>query len=672
MTSTSSSSKFIAAFKKLLKRRWAGAAIIFALSNISAVVASVFMLSYYLGNNSTLLSDASSRAINDVVKEPLDLSVEYSAFCGALCIFIGIYCLFQCPKYFGEIYKKRSCDYYFAAPITRGEYFNSAFLFGAIVVSLSYVSGALLNLAILKSIVKAGIIVDFNSCISMLLALLAAFALLLLCAVLSGKKLHYFVLAFIALAIAPLALTGISSNVNNLWGVIRPSDAMAAFSPAGNAICAYLNDIEYFGNYGSAKLLIIISAVEIIAFYITGLIVFKRRKAEVAEVSLSGKIVPFLFLAVVQVYAFMRLGRLNFYAFIIGGGIIVAVITTMVFTAIFYKKVFTKGTLITLACTSAACIIFLSALYLPKHNSFVKYVPEADEIESVEFTEDDWAYSDYNTSIFNRLVASYAYDYATTYSITSSEAIEKTIALHEAVVSDDVISRRYLDYTNPLDSDNEDENDYYYSDTGFEIKYHLKDGSTVARQYCVNARFIIDELRALMRTQELIRQTSPYNADLSKLAFAGVQAFDLTPQIDEDGDVYYENYFYTTEATEITADYAELLECIIADRADESINFSSSDSLIQYYQDSNYNSLAQHNVATIGIYLYSDDASQKYNDKIAAMSWEEFARYRESDWYYEGDFVSDEMEEYYIDVFDEDTRTIEYLKSIGIEVKTAE
>jgi hypothetical protein len=60
MTSVNSNSKFIAAFKKLLKRRWAGAVIIFALSNISAVIATVMMLSYYLGNNSTLLSDASS------------------------------------------------------------------------------------------------------------------------------------------------------------------------------------------------------------------------------------------------------------------------------------------------------------------------------------------------------------------------------------------------------------------------------------------------------------------------------------------------------------------------------------------------------------------------------------------------------------------------------------
>jgi hypothetical protein len=395
------------------------------------------------------------------------LSVEYSAFCGALCIFIGIYCLFQCPKYFGEIYKKRSCDYYFASPITRGEYFNSAFLFGAVVVTLSYVSGALVNLAILKSIVKAGIIVDFNSCISMLLALLAAFALLLLCAVLAGKKLHYIVLSVIALLSAPLALTGIATNLNYVWGFIHQSISFAALSPVGNAICAYSNE---YGFYDQPWRLIVISAVEIVACYIVGLIVFKRRKAEVAEVSLSGKIVPFFFLATLQISAFMYFSQAKNYVIVLATGIVAAAVVTLVYTAIFYKKAFTKETLTTLICTGLACTVFLSAVYLPGHSFYVKYVPKAEEVESVDFTVDDLTFSEFSSGVFNMLIYSYGGSDPEAYTVKSAEGIEKVIALHEKVLTDEVKENTVVETDNYLSPYSIDSN------FGFEIKYHLKSG----------------------------------------------------------------------------------------------------------------------------------------------------------------------------------------------------
>ena len=663
MTSTNSRSKFIAAFKKLLKRRWAGAVIILLLSIIAGIIFATATVQEY---NYNYDYDYINNAANAVQSYRVD--DEFLKFGGFLCAIIGVYDLFACVRYFREIYKKRSCDYYFASPITRAEYFNSGFLFGFVTNAVSFCAGVFAFAAIIKTTTVPNTSFYFEKYVlvilaAMLLALLAAFAILLLCAVLAGKKLHYFVLAAIALISAPLACTGVATNINYIWGVIRQSIGLAALSPVGNAICAFESN---YGYYGSVKPLFVISAVEIAAAYVIGLLVFKKRKAEVAEVSLTGKIVPFFFLALLQIYAFMRFGTIQNFAAVIGVGVVTAVVATLIYTAIFYKKAFTKETLITLVCTGVACVVFLTAVYLPSHSSFVKYVPQADEVESVELTNDSFTYSNVSMSVFNMLFYAYGGGTEEAYTVTSVDGIEKVIALHEKVVSDDVIVKSRSSVNNLL-SDYE----YYYGDMGFEIKYHLKDGRTVARQYSVNSSLISEEARALYQTEEIISQSEPFNVDLSKLAFAGVDVFDLTPQTDEYGDVYYDNYYDVTRAENVTDNYAELLDCLVADKANESAEtFFATNNYFYYFDaaDDYYYDYSEHNVGTIVLYVYSDMATKAYNDKIAAMSWEQFKAFANSDDFYEGDVHGDCLDTYSIEILDGDTRTIDYLKAHGIEI----
>ena len=662
MTSVNSNSKFIAAFKKLLKRRWAGAVVILVLSIAAGIIsASSNFASYkYIASD----YDLPSYMANEATRVCLDDSLL--TFAGFLCFIIGVYSLFACVRYFKEIYKKRSCDYYFSSPIKRAEYFNSGFLFGFIVNAVSFCAGILVYVAISLAPTVPNVTFYYEKDVflavfAMLLALLAAFALLLLCAVLAGKKLHYIVLSVIALFSAPTAFIGLAANVNYIWGIIRATYDYAALSPAGNAINAYINSTD------TKKLFIFIaiSAVEIIGAYIIGLIVFKRRKAEVAEVSLAGKVLPFLFLALLQVSAFMYFGSVASFGIVLGGGLIAAAVVTLIYTAIFYKKAFTKETLITLACTSLACIVVLSSIYLPKNNAFVKYVPDVQEVESVELTTNPVAdFSGLPTSIINMLYEAYMVDESDTYTVSGEEGIEKAIALHQRVVSDEVInnSRRSNGLNDAL---NDDYSDYYYNDFSFEIKYNLKDGRTVARQYSVKSGIISDELAAFFQTEEVIRQLDNFSIPQDKVLFVGVELFDNS---DENGEFDYGDYygwFDIAKATDATAGYADLLEAAIKDKSNENpANYFSSQyfgvNVLSSYYD-------RYTIGSIMIYYIGEDTAQQFIDKVSAMSWEEFQRYAESDEYSSYIFDSGICETE-IGIYSEDTLTLEYLKALGVEM----
>ena len=140
---------------------------------------------------------------------------------------------------------------------------------------------------------------------------------------------------------------------------------------------------------------------------------------------------------------------------------------------------------------------------------------------------------------------------------------------------------------------------------------------------------------------------------------------------DEYGDVYYENNYDVTRAENVTDNYAELLDCLVADKANESAEtFFATNNYFYYFDaaDDYYYDYSEHNVGTIVLYVYSDMATKAYNDKIAAMSWEQFKAFANSDDFYEGDVHGDCLDTYSIEILDGDTRTIDYLKAHGIEI----
>ncbi len=668
MTSTTSNSNFGAAFKKLLRRRWAGAVIILVLSIVVGIVAATMSLSSY-----KYIYDYDTAYAASTV-ERINADIEIGGVGGILCIIIGIYDLFACSRYFKEIYKKRSCDYYFASPITRSEYFNSAFLFGAAVNAAAFCAGIGVFYLIMKIPSLPNVVFYFENSafagvLAMLFALLAAFAMLMLCAAMAGRRLHFIILAVISLISAPLALTNISANINNVWGVIRNTVGYASFSPAGNAINAYiaLSDTK------RDAFLIAVSVAEIIGAYVIGLSLFKRRRAEVAEVSLAGRIMPYVFLVLLQISAFMSSGGVDLFAMAIIIGLISALIVTLIFSAIFYKKAFTKETLLSLGCASLASIIFLSAVYLPNHTPFIDYIPEASQVESVEFNCDSYTYSEYQTAL--SLLFGYIDEEAeSSFVITSEEGIENTIALHKKLISDDVIreSKKNLNGAFELEAYDDFVSDYYAT-YGFEIKYNLKGGKSVARQYCLDPNLIESELGTLFQSEEIIRQTEPYNIDPSEIIFVGAQLFELQQEYDSEADeyYYYGGYYTAPEASDITANYAEFAELSISDKLNADTR-SFLDNNYSWFQIDfgSWETGYSNERGEIDVYVFSETATPKLKEKVSQMDWQQFAEFIDSEAYYTNYY--DQIDEYIISVYDEDVQSLDYLTSLGLTPVSSE
>lgn len=665
MTSTilTPKSNFSSVFKNLSKR------------NISTIIfMSVLCVLIVIADISASLTSYSTYLAEYLTYkdyETCDLTVDIVILMGVLCIFGGLFSIFTAPKLFREIYSKRACDFYFSAPVKRGTYFTASYLFGAVINTAVIVIPTFVYCAVMKGVNPNVFLFDAKgiavSGICILLSLLSIYTAFIMCAVMSGKKFHYFLLSLICLFSPSIAISGVMTKINSIWGYYCDGNLMGLLSPPVSVINNIIGYYEQYAGYMS-----VISVIEIIGMLAAGYLVFKNRKAEVAEVSLTGKIVPYILLSIFVLSGFMFTDAVSSDLVTVIVGVIFAVIAGLLFSRIFYKKWFTKETAITTGAVCAVCLIFVLIIYLPSYDKYVKYIPDIDEVESVTI-KDEYGLSDYD-NIQNQLIL-YDYNYLidgyqeydnSVLTITTKEGIEDAMALHRKSFDDKVIKDRKINEQSLV----EQIWDYgYYETFDYTIVYNLTNGKQVKRTYSVGVNLIKDELKELFRNKEVLLQSIwAYNHSDDTL----VMSYE-----NYDYDEYYEDYDTIDGSYSYGSDYEKIFTPeqameFIDVYAGETVTLEEND--FECVLDLMYDSIIgtvsfngyiyEDTTKGVDIYFISPEATQKQREKLKSMTPEEILNL-----YWEDHYNDDELYElslvvniYEIELFDFQTNSIKYLE----------
>lgn len=494
-----------------------------------------------------------------------------------------LYDIIAPAHYFSEIYSKRACDSYFAAPIKRADRFNAAFIMGAVV----NIAAPLFPAATFFAFKFGGVPDKFAFSIDAELvnyytvfavaALLSVWAVFMLCAVIAGRLVQYLVLCGISSSFVLVSALGVASRLSLVWGIKADLNAVASITPFG-ALLSGINTVET--TYKALKICVPVSIVTVVLFYVAGLLAFKKRPSEVAESTLSGKIVPYAFLALFAFGGFVFFQASQSFLKTAAVGIAAAVINGLIFCAVFYKKAYTKQGAISVAATVAVGLVLLAFSYFPPEKSFVSYVPEAGSVKSAVLEVKNYSHGDavpLVQYIGNVIYTGYSNE-DNSYTITEPENIEKLVELHEKTVSDEA-RRKTAAYYKSLENEEVDYVDYddLNSDDGtigFAVKYTLKNGKTVTRRYEVASSVIIDEYVAAVQNKEVLNQTSLNEESFKNIYFSYFSYY----QNDEFG-IYEEtegetvnlsSAYHDSYNNQLTAEQAEKLrELLIEDRLNE-------------------------------------------------------------------------------------------------------
>ncbi len=526
MTSTtlkSKSSSFAPALKKTFKN---GLGNIIAISILSIAVGVLAVTSCIFNNAYGVSSKTTYDFSTDAIIIFLVMAV--------VCMLFGI---FAAGKLFKEAYKKQSCDLYFALPIRREDYYFSAYIYTAVLNLIGMLVPTLIFICTMSLMSTKAVTFTmvwegfFGQVIPVMLAVFAYMSAFIMCAVTAGRRIHYTLLVLVCLFAPSAILSGVIGCINSIWGMSVDTIIPFCIDPFTSAfynVFAADKDIQLP--------MCLISSAEIIGMFFAGLIVFKKRKAEVAEVSLAGKILPYVFLALTALAGFMRYaGYTPIIA--IAAGCIFAVLLTMAFSGIFYKKVFTKNTGITVGAVCLAGVILVGAFNFPSYSSYVKNIPESSEVESIEISNLSFStvYLSFLTNILNEFDVEA--DIYSGFEVKSEKGIADTIALHQKLVDDDVIKESKSFSKTPLmtmlfdgsfwESDYEETYDV-------RLTYNLKSGGNLTRTYSVSSKYIINEYYELMKNEEILSQLPDLNYNQNDILYLYADSYSYDDEYDEE------------------------------------------------------------------------------------------------------------------------------------------
>lgn len=505
MTSTKSAykSNFLNVFKKTFRQRLVNIIFILAVSVLAPIVCIVY--------------DLFTAATYNYSLDRTALVVAVFAFMTVAC---GFFSLSIVPKMFKEIYKKQSCDLFFSLPIKRKDYFFAKYTLGALAnIAAFLLAGAIICIYAYTAPVKDESVIDINSvaifevAICMLLAVIALYSTFTLCAMIVGKRIHYIFMAILTILCTNNLLTGILLPLNKIWGIYISNNLLVATNPIQNA---------YYSFYSRSNILLLCSvlAIEIVGMTILSFITFKKRKAEIAEMQIDESIAPYILLTIIIISTFTNYILLKNLFIAIAVGILLSALMGMAFSGLFYKKVYTKKTGTTVIAVCLACTIFVLSVCVPSHDSFVKKVPEADQIESVELTELEIGdtYYGFLGSMINHPGL---YQELMKINITSEQGINNIIALHNKLVDDETIEQSSrVKPTTLFETMFYSDSEYPYS---CKLKYKLKNGKTVSRTYKITSKNIYQELVDVFQTEEVLQQIPPFNIKSEDLLFASAE-----------------------------------------------------------------------------------------------------------------------------------------------------
>lgn len=651
---------FKAAFAKTFKQQLPGTIVLIFL----AVFASVFSAASIIVSN-----------VRDAINNKYDITNDSILLVNYFCVICIIFSFFLAMQMFKEIYSKRACDTFFALPIKRSEYFAAKYLYGAAVNITAMLVAAVIYIVILLSASTKLVTytIDFwaflKISIAFLFDMLCVYTLFVFCAVLAGKKTQYFFFAIIALLAPMYITTGAIDIINKIWGADVNSFVASIIHPVQNILMLWESNIEYALSVDKYLLIILIEAVETVALYIIGYGTFKNRKAESAEFSPSGKVIPLIFLALVIAAEFSQFAAEMTYYIAIPSAIVFAVIGTMIFSGVFYKKVFVKNTVLTFTVSSAVCILFVGIVTLPGYSSYVKYVPEIDEIESAELIDGNMALMNYNSfSYYSNALSAYNFETSGPYKFTTADGIENAVKLHKKIVDDETIKKGKA-----INSDTwGDMMDYNYEyENSYEcrIVYHLKNKRIVTRRYAVPAKMISDEMVSLMKTDEALSQIGITSIDYDDLLYAvyNNEAYEDSSSLKRDTKTltsqelesllraYKEDLLNNTDKAEFL-DYLSMYTGYYADIYNDRYDDVSVDVPVDT-KDVNGEPTGEHWVYLTYFYPSVEDKDREY---YKSLSIEELDRLSANSEKYHECIASDS-----IYIVPEDNQTYKYLQSIG-------
>lgn len=590
--------------------------------------------------------------------------------------------------YFSEIYSKRACDSYFAAPIKRADRFNAAFIMGAVV----NIAAPLLPAAAFFAFKFGGVPDKFEFSIDTVLvnrytvfavaALLSVWAVFMLCAVIAGRLVQYLVLCGISSSFVLISALGVASRLNLVWGIKADLNAVASITPFG-ALLSGINTVET--TYKALKICIPVSIVTVVLFYVAGLLAFKRRSSEVAESTLSGKIVPYAFLALFAFGGFVFFQASQSFLKTAAVGIAAAVINGLIFCAVFYKKAYTKQGAISVAATVAVGLVLLAFSYFPPEKSFVSYVPQAGNVKSAVLEVKNYSHGDavpLVQYIGNVLYMGYSNE-DNSYTITEPENIEKLVELHEKTVSDEA-RRKTAAYYKSLENEDVDYVDYddLNSDDGtigFAVKYTLKNGKTVTRRYEVASSVIIDEYVAAVQNKEVLNQTSLNEENFKNIYFSYFSYYqndelgfyeETETETSDVSSAYHDSY-----NNQLTAEQAEKLrELLIEDRLNETkYEFVETQGELFSIAPPYYRQVTPAVAGVLCNYKFSPELSEEKQNELAAVAEEKRSGIIRS--YEAGEQGCMDESGCYLfesksyEILPYDSNSCEYLKSLGLKLK---
>lgn len=609
MKSTISLNKINAVIKKNFRLNMAS----FIVTNLLAFIGSLLICRTAVGMVDKNLVQS---AYNIDVTEEYVFGILFIVF-----VLGTINLLFLSLKMFKEIYSRRAADSFYSMPVTRAEYYAANVIFGLINIVFLFVTVIAVTVIFGKTPVLFDVkhnIIDlpmfFKHAVNMFSMLCYIFAGFILAAVMCGKRWQVVAIALISSASVTVLFSGMASYMNTIYGY----NVEISNNSAGTFLALLNNGISAPMSVQCVFRLILAAVI-----FVTGYIAFKNRKAEIAEQSLSGKVVPVLIQMLICAGMFMAFSSFaNKTEWQILIGICAGLITSCIYCAVFYKKLLTKYAAISCAAVCAVMSIFIICVdKVPQSCGYIDYVPSAEEIQSAEFEEngDNYAYAGNSLDYLDSLLYNLSYsdsDDVNVLKLESPEAIESVLKLHEKAVSDEVIEK-YNAYINP-------DEDYYSEDNwySFKLTYRLKNGKTVLRYYAVGCKDILDEYADFIRVDEVIEQKPPFDINKDSILFARIEEPDTeTEEIyDYDYDEYTSDDFrvsYSEDSYFTLENYGEFFGLLKEDiKARDKYDAVLQDFGFYYLVYDKYTDNSQY----IYFYYLADDVPAEAAEKIRKMT----------------------------------------------------
>lgn len=623
MISINSSNNFSAVLKNNF-RRYAALFIVF---QIFAVLFSGFLISFYADSY-----DGSYNSTNNITNTFSDICMPLFAFFCSIEAFILVAVMFR------GIYSKRASDFYFSLPVKRGAWFNADFLFGVISFAVSYAIFCISSIIVINSNMlrqfrfvnlEAGCFLKYA--FMSFTALIVVYTVFVMCAVIAGRMWQYILLSFISSLALYAGAAGFICYLNTVYGFwlnLENSYIASAVSLAFSGISDF-SVLKFF----------FAAAVQFAVFYVVGYLSFKKRKAEVAENKLSGKLLPIVltvtcFLA--EIFVCLGIGNEVAFSGRIIAAIIMVSVTALILSAVFFRKAFSKPVFISLLGAVILSALTIFSVQLIPEKIYVNVAPEADEIEAVSIYD----YNALGSSDITDLL--YGINYLNisdesevrNYKFLTDEAKEKAVELHKKLLSE-----KTRNNSNGFDEG---------GDTTLGIEYRLKNGKTIRRVYTVLTKDIIEEGIALFKTDEGINGIEGFDYNSEDIIFSvfGLYADD------------YENSFYIEKT-----DCRKLRECVQKDimnrEASEFAGLAGLPFLTMWEDyDSDLDNEPEKDIYTLSFFIFKAGVPVSERVKMEKLSPKEIVKY-DSEFYLQVEEVS-----FYIDM-DQDINTVSYLEELG-------